>query len=245
MVRRSGYFSSTLHPWPCLLFLLPLLIAYEAGIVWLGGAHPEALRNGADTWLRWGLQASGMPSLYVAPGLIVGVFLVWSWLRSYDRPENVGLVCSGMACESALLAMGLLKASQLLRPLLEAYDIRLAIGLDENAIRQMVTFVGAGIYEEVVFRLLLFFALGCLLRIIFMPVLLVLIIRITVSALVFAAAHHIGPYGEKFDTFVFLFRALAGLYFGMIYQVRGFGVAVGTHAAYDVLVGVLLANPIK
>ena len=61
-----------------------------------------------------------------------------------------------------------------------------------------------------------------------------------ISAVLFAAAHHIGPYGEPFDRSVFLFRALAGLYFGLLYQLRGFGVAVGTHASYDVLVGVLM-----
>jgi membrane protease YdiL (CAAX protease family) len=58
------------------------------------------------------------------------------------------------------------------------------------------------------------------------------------SATVFAAAHHVGPYGEPFDDFVFLFRAVAGLYFAALYQTRGFGVAVGAHACYDVLVGV-------
>lgn len=49
-----------------------------------------------------------------------------------------------------------------------------------------------------------------------------------------------GPYGGPFDGYVFLFRTLAGLYFTAVYQVRGFGSAVGAHACYDVLVGVLV-----
>ena len=40
------------------------------------------------------------------------------------------------------------------------------------------------------------------------------------------------------DGFNFLFRVLAGLYFTAIYQFRGFGIAVGAHACYDVLVGI-------
>ena len=57
------------------------------------------------------------------------------------------------------------------------------------------------------------------------------------AALTFAAAHHVGPNGEEMVPAKFLFRALAGLYFTALYVVRGFGVAVGRHAGYDVLVG--------
>jgi hypothetical protein len=37
-----------------------------------------------------------------------------------------------------------------------------------------------------------------------------------------------------------LFLTAAGLYFGMLYILRGFGITVGTHALYDVLVLVML-----
>jgi membrane protease YdiL (CAAX protease family) len=60
-----------------------------------------------------------------------------------------------------------------------------------------------------------------------------------VSALLFSAAHNIGPYGETFQPFVFLFRAGAGFYFVALYRLRGFGIAVGAHAFYDVVVGLL------
>ena len=82
----GGYLAATRHPWPCLLFLLPLLAAYEAGVYWLGGTQPEALRNGADTWLHWGLEAFGLSQLYWPPVLIALVFLVWSW----KRREGIG-----------------------------------------------------------------------------------------------------------------------------------------------------------
>jgi membrane protease YdiL (CAAX protease family) len=58
------------------------------------------------------------------------------------------------------------------------------------------------------------------------------------GAVLFAVAHHIGPHGEPVDGFNFLFRVLAGLYFTALYQFRGFGIAVGAHACYDVLVGI-------
>jgi membrane protease YdiL (CAAX protease family) len=60
------------------------------------------------------------------------------------------------------------------------------------------------------------------------------------SAALFSAAHHIGPFGEAFDNYVFVFRMVAGIYFAAVYRMRGFGVAAGAHALYDVVVGVRL-----
>src|SRR5439155_21449537 len=102
---RVGYVSATRHPWPCLLFLLPLLIIYEVGVVWLGGAQPDMLRNGADSWLRWGLERFGLHQIYYVPVLIVAVFLGWSWLRFWDRPVGFPSICSGMALESVVFAL--------------------------------------------------------------------------------------------------------------------------------------------
>src|SRR5262249_43937158 len=72
---HHGYLGASRHPWPCLLFVLPLLLAYEVGVVWLGGTQPDALRNGADTWLRWGLETFGLTQLYCAPALVALLFL--------------------------------------------------------------------------------------------------------------------------------------------------------------------------
>jgi hypothetical protein len=60
------------------------------------------------------------------------------------------------------------------------------------------------------------------------------------GAIGFAAAHHVGPYGEPMNPYVFLFRAIAGLYFTVLFIARGFGIAVGAHAGYDILVGVTI-----
>jgi hypothetical protein len=237
----SGYFQATQHPWPCLWFLLPPLTAYEAGVLWLGGTQPEALRNGADTWLRWGLDALGIHQLYCAPALIVVVFLGWSLLRRGDRPEHPGRTWLGMWFESALFALGLWGLSRVLGPMLDSLGVRLQWGPPAAALQPVITFVGAGIYEEVLFRLLLIFVVGCLLKVAEVPAVLVTPLVTVASGLLFSAAHHIGPYGEPFDGYVFLFRALAGLYFALLYQVRGFGIAVGAHVGYDVLVGVVLA----
>jgi membrane protease YdiL (CAAX protease family) len=238
---EGGYLGATLHPWPCFLFLLPLLAIYEAGVVFLGGPSPDTLRNGADAWLRWSLQSFGFPHLYCAPLFLVILFLVWSVVRWRDRPENTFEVWMGMATESVFFAVGLWLLSRNLGPLLDQMGIRLNWTLSQRTTGQVITFVGAGIYEEVIFRLLLCLALRGMLEIVATPGWIAWPVVLIVSSLIFAAAHHIGPYGEPFHRFVFVFRALAGLYFSVLYQARGFGIAVGAHAGYDVLVGVLMA----
>jgi membrane protease YdiL (CAAX protease family) len=102
---------------------------------------------------------------------------------------------------------------------------------------RVVTFVGAGIYEELLFRLILYSAIQLLLQMLLAPKMVAVSVAAVVSAAGFAAAHHIGPYGEPFKETIFLFRFLAGMYFAALYQFRGFGIAVGAHACYDVLVG--------
>jgi hypothetical protein len=37
--------------------------------------------------------------------------------------------------------------------------------------------------------------------------------------------------------FGFVFRFLAGVFFSVLFVYRGFGIAAGSHAAYDVLLG--------
>lgn len=238
--RHLYYLSATRHAWPCLLFLLPLLVAYEAGVVWVGGTQPEALRNGADTWLRWGLEAFGLHQLYWAPVLVVGVFIAATCLTWDKRPADVAGVCLGMGIESVLFALVLWGLSRGLGPFLETLKELSFSAQPADGGAQVVTFVGAGIYEEVLFRLLLYTGLVALLRLLGAPGVLAMTAAALLSATLFAAAHHIGPYGEPFEDGVFLFRALAGLFFASLYQLRGFGIAVGAHACYDVLVGVTL-----
>src|SRR6266699_3613138 len=55
-----------------------------------------------------------------------------------------------------------------------------------------------------------------------------------VGALIFSAFHYIGPFGDRFDIYSFVFRTIAGLFFSGLYLLRGFGITAWTHALYDV-----------
>jgi membrane protease YdiL (CAAX protease family) len=236
------------------LFVLPLLIFYEAGLYMLGPAPTDDMRSGADAWLRGILQRVGISPLYGAPVLLLAGLLVWSIWRRGDRPRDFLGVWIGMIIESAAFALGLLCLSQALFPLLHAVGhwfetptvrlVSLTTGSAalQFAWEQIIGYVGAGIYEETLFRLLMFSGLAALMQLLDVRRWLGLAIAAILSSLAFAAAHNLGPHGETFQLVTFLFRMCAGLYFTWIYHLRGFGIAVGAHASYDVLVGMLVRS---
>jgi membrane protease YdiL (CAAX protease family) len=235
----GGYLGATRHALPCLLFLLPLLIAYECGVLWLGGSQADSLRNGADVWVRLGLASLGLRQVPAAGILVLLVFAVRSWQTRAERPADLFNVLVGMALESIVFALTLWCVSRALAQVLT--NALLQAGATPEAPRglgQVLTYVGAGIYEEILFRLFLFTTLRWLLRQVTAPPLLEVGFAALASSAVFSAAHHLGPYGEAFDSTTFLFRLLAGLFFALLYHLRGFGVAVGAHACYDVLAGI-------
>lgn len=234
----SGYLPAARHPWPCLLFVLPLLIAYETGVMTLGGSQPDSVRNGADYWLRWALGHAGLRFFWLPPSVLALVFVVRSWRQRKDRPGDLAGTMSGMLLESVVFALGLWAISRVLGPLLVRFGVTLALETSEPGLRQVVTFLGAGIYEEAIFRLTLFSLLAGGLAWFEVPRGLCVAVAAAGSAVVFSAAHHVGPNGQEYSNYVFVFRLLAGLYFSLLYEYRGFGIAVGTHACYNVMVSI-------
>jgi hypothetical protein len=106
----------------------------------------------------------------------------------------------------------------------------------------IVTGVGAGIYEELVFRLILI----CALMVLFQDVIGLsrqnaITLSVLMSAALFSAHHHIiwidGRLARSapFNWTEFVFRTIAGVYFAILFAIRGFGITAGTHAFYDII----------
>lgn len=235
-----SYWRATRHPVPCLAFVLPLLCIYEYGVISVGGAQAISVRNGADAWLRWLLNAAG-PNFGLFAPLLIGIGLIyWALRRRGDAPGDSQAIVLGMFLESVGFAIGLWALSRSFGPMLDALGVTLSTTPNNppTAVAQSVTFLGAGIYEEVIFRLGLYGGAAFFLRGALVPRSLATLLAAGLSAVAFAAVHHLGARGESVDGYVFAFRALAGLLFVGIYALRGFGIAVGAHACYDVLVGI-------
>lgn len=103
-----------------------------------------------------------------------------------------------------------------------------------------VLFIGAGVYEEFLFRFLLIPALIVAFSKGGVPAGRAALLAILWTSMLFSAAHYIGPAGDSFSLFTFLFRFAAGVFFASVFLTRGFGIVVGCHAAYDLLVGLML-----
>jgi len=222
---RDTYFRQTQRPINSLVFLLPLLLVFHVGTIFFGSMDqlkaPEELK-------RFGILMVGIgPAVnYLPPFLVVGMLL----LMQFSRHEKWGVrkkAVVGMAAESLLWMAPLVAMAMLASRLL------LAASAGKPLLQGVLLAVGAGIYEEFLFRLLLVGVAILLLS----DVLGIHRSTVSVWAAVVAgiafSLYHFGP-GHQFKFSEFVIRALAGIYLGGLYLFRGFGIAVGAHVAYDI-----------
>jgi len=66
------------------------------------------------------------------------------------------------------------------------------------------------------------------------------VLAVFTTSVLFSAAHYVGPAADHLNLFSFVFRATAGVFFALLFVARGFGITAGSHAAYDLFVGVLI-----
>lgn len=238
----GDYWSESRRPLVSLAFVAPILALYEAGVLFLG---TKALRNGADVWLRRFLEALDFGHYFLLPLLTVAILLGWHYTAR--QPWSVRRdVVSRMFLESVLLAVGLRLLLQVEAVMLAGLGAVLApaaaVGGGLRAsLGNLVGFLGAGVYEELLFRLVLLSAAVWLLARWGFSATRGAVLAALVTSFVFAAAHYVGPYGDPIELgqfsfwFAALFRFLAGVFFSALFVCRGFGIVVGTHAAYDIL----------
>jgi hypothetical protein len=112
----------------------------------------------------------------------------------------------------------------------------------QSLLANIVTGIGAGIYEELVFRLILI----CLLMLLFQDAMRfshksAIALSVVISAALFSAHHHIDFFSgqpnavDPFNFTRFAFRTVAGVYFAALFAIRGFGITAGTHASYNII----------
>ncbi len=221
------YWVQSRRPLASLVFLAPLLVTYEAGVLLLG------VQNGADAFLRRLLDLLGFGQHFLLPILMVCILLAWHFLAREPWRLSGGII-SGMAVECLGLGICLRVILFLQDMLFHVFDDPVALSIRQQ-LKEAVGLLGAGIYEELLFRLILLSLAAWTLRRMGVAPRTAMIAAALVTSLLFAAAHNVGPYGEPLQAFRFLFRLLAGLFFTVVFLYRGFGIAAGSHAAYDIL----------
>lgn len=238
----ADYPRTTRAPRYSFTFALPLLLLYEFLAFTLSGPDFAGVRNGADVLLKsLFLTLGGRNGVILFGALLVGGggWLVWRDWRGRQVDPRVFAV---MAFESILYALVFgMVASTLTTVLLPGLatqtpsSLALYSELQWSPLTQLMISLGAGIYEELVFRVLLVSGLAWLMGRIFHWRLKVAgLLAVLVGALIFSAFHYIGPYGDDLSLASFTFRAVAGVLFSGLYLLRGFGITAWTHALYDV-----------
>lgn len=242
----STYLGVSKKPLPILAFLLPLVVAYEIGLAFALRSSEGVLTNKAHvTLLRFfdtfGISAGG--GLYLGGAVLVVVLLVWHMLNRDPwrlEPATPGL----MAVESLMMTIPLIVLAQvILRNSAGSQPVPATPVVDATALGSLTIWsklaisIGAGLYEELMFRMLLIAVLHTLLVDVGkLNSTLGAVIAIVVSASAFTIYHPSAGLGSG------VFYFVAGLYFGGVYVVRGFGIVVGVHAIYDIIMVSMLPS---
>lgn len=217
-----------------LLLIAPLFLVYEVGVMF------STSMNGVDFVTRGLYGALGSTRLHflIAQAVLAGIYLLLLMQARRRRQVDAEQVLP-MLLESAIYALTLGTFIVFVMQRLLGFWINidhLALGSTGEAV---VVALGAGVHEELVFRLGLMAGGAALLARTGMSRRVALPLALVVSALAFSAAHHLGPHGEPFTLSVFTYRALAGTAFGLIFYYRSLSHAVYTHFLYDLYVLVL------
>jgi membrane protease YdiL (CAAX protease family) len=235
------YLAVTRGPWYSFLFVLPVLLTYEV-LVWAFSSH---VVNGADAILSktlqplFGLLGATSREQMLAVVLVIGGISCFVVHRRRYRGGEAGQLhggyFAGMLVESVVYALCF---GAVVNSLLRAVVPGLQIGeTTSNPVMSLGMALGAGIYEELFFRVLLMGGLAVLLqRLTKTSPVPAWLAAALLSALIFSAFHYVGNMADAFSISSFLFRFGAGVVLAAIYGLRGFGVAVWTHALFDVLV---------
>jgi hypothetical protein len=237
----DGYFQQATLPLPSLVMLLPLIFIYELGTQYFTTAavHGQEQQIIAFSKMQQFFSLFGATGRHMPGMAIVGMLLGWHVARK--NPWNVEiLTVAGMVFESVLLGLPLLILAYLVNHYFPLIGLRAAGSpplFGQSAMSdRLIMDIGAGVYEEFLFRLILFMGLSFLLNdILGLRDRAAYLLMVVTSGLLFSLYHYWSP-TEHFVFRIFAFRALAGIYFGVIFIVRGFGITCGSHCAYDIII---------
>lgn len=190
------------------------------------------LRNGADALMRQILATFGIAGLYwIGAIFFIGFIITFILQRKYWEETQI------QSDYFLLMMMESVAWSALIYFLMSNFYLLLMNPTGSMLVQQVTLAVGAGIYEEFLFRVLLIAGISVILGFIFQwsdksrnwA-------AMVIAAGIFSSFHFIGEYGDFFSFNIFMVRFLAGIVLGALYFLRGFGITAWSHAVYDLIV---------
>jgi membrane protease YdiL (CAAX protease family) len=240
----AGYFDRTRSLAASIVYILPLLALYELGLI----LFQPPVENGVGVALKLLFAGSGDFHTAVNLALLAGLLIA---VRQLGReggadPAHLAVLIVEAVCWAFLLTLFAVIYMEYTAAHLPAMSAGAAADPASADATHRLAFAliisaGAGVYEELIFRVVL---LGGLF-IVFRQLIRIgrpaddqrvaALLAVGLSALIFAMAHHIGPQPPP-DVVTVTFRTTCGIIFGVIYLVRGLAVAVYAHTIYNLYV---------
>ena len=203
----------------------------------------EQLSSGVDLWIHELLCVFGAGQLVILPLLTTIVLLFYHQQNKDDWHVQSNTILK-MAAEAVgygfmlFIFANLLQIVALSSPnagkLVDPYYWQIG---SAQWWGNVITYVGTGIHEELIFRVILMLPAIAILKDHFEDQISATLLAVIGIGLLFAVAHIdvINPMGQPFEATSFTFRFIASCIFSAIFLYRGFGIVVGTHIIYNVL----------
>lgn len=221
------------------LVSLPLFLLYEFLILVSQPSGDAIVRISVDVWVKTlftflGVNAVSFSLLLVA---VIGLFIIY---KERERLKTLNFsYFPVLIIEATVYAIVVAIISQSLVSAI--LNMAASDPINSLSITQQIALsLGAGLYEELFFRVILVTVFILLFTKLFGKKWAGITAAVVLSALLFSAVHYVGSMGDAFTMSSFLYRFLFGLILNGIYVWRGFGVAAWTHAIYDIMVIALL-----
>jgi membrane protease YdiL (CAAX protease family) len=232
MARRAvqpTYYQLSRSPHYSLIFAIPLLIMYEGLALFLNHSDLYGIRNSADVFLKLFLAYMGIHGFFGFGVAMIVALLFFRMLGGGPRVTAVRFgVLGWMLAESLIYSL-------IFGGVVSAFTrLLLAQPFPLSRSAQVLVSLGAGIYEEFVFRVLLLAALMFFLhRLLHLQQNVAIGVAAIIGATLFSAFHYLGPFGDPLQLPSFMFRFVAGLVLTGLYYARGYGITAYTHSLYD------------
>ena len=236
--RHAKVMTGPHAPLVQLVVLLPLVIIYEMAVPF------TTLKSGwyhaIDAWSQRLLGRIGLTEYYLPGALILATLLVVHLVRRDPwriEPRQFWRVWGeALVWTVPLVGMYLVFTLPVRKLLGIGGFLQLPARGPEGLFSSIVLYIGAGLFEEFVFRLVMIsIVLFVLQRAFKVGVSAAQVVAVCVAAAVFSAAHHFGPGAPAYHPVDFLFRVAAGIYLGATYISRGFATAAIVHAMFNIV----------
>lgn len=230
----TQYFRDTNTLLYSYLICLPLLLLYEALILISQPNADYIVRISVDVWIKtlFSYFSYDLLSITLILAALLGLIILYRERRRLSTLKiryffyMLGEAMFYAFFLALLLSIFITQLLQMVQP-----------GTVESLsnLQKIALSLGAGLYEELFFRVILVTALLFIFKL-FLKHRTAFVLAVIVAALLFSLVHYIGALGDTFTFASFLFRFLFGVALNILFLWRGFGIAAWTHALYDIMV---------